>query len=65
MRAENQRDSRTNRSRSTGTWLVLAAALVCLGPTGCHSYRALPDAAPAEANGTTVAQRDVESIADD
>jgi hypothetical protein len=45
--------------------LVLATALLCLGPTGCHSYRALPDAALAEANGATFAQRDVEAIADD
>ena len=65
MRADNQLDLRTNRNRSTGTCLALAAALLCLGPTGCHSYRALPDAALAETNGATLAQRDVEAIADD
>ena len=65
MRSENQPNSGTDRNRSTGTWLLLAAALLCLGPTGCHSNRALPDAALTEANGATLAQRDVEAIADD
>ncbi len=32
MRSENQPNSCTDRNRSTGTWLVLAAALLCLGP---------------------------------
>ena len=65
MHFENQPSSRTDCNRSTGTWLVLAAALLGLGSTGCHSYRALPDAALAEANGTALVQRDVEAIADD
>ena len=65
MPAENQPDSPTDRYQSTGRWLVLVAALRCLGPTGCHSYRALPDAAPAELHGPTLAQRDVEAIADE
>lgn len=65
MRAEIQPNLRIRRSRNTGPWLVMAAALVCLGPTGCHSSRTLPDAVPAEAKGTTLAQREVESIADD
>jgi len=65
MRVENQPNSRSDRNRNTGTWSVLAAALLCLGPTGCHSYRALPDAALAEANGPTLAQREVEAIADE
>jgi uncharacterized protein (DUF885 family) len=65
MRAEYQPDSRTDRNRGTGTWLVLVAALLCLGPTGCHSYRALPDTSHTETNRATPAQRDVEAIADD
>ena len=65
MRAEIQPNLRIRRSRNTGPWLVMAAALVCLGPTGWHSSRTLPDAVPAEAKGTTLAQREVESIADD
>ena len=43
----------------------MAAALLCLGPTGCQSYRALPDTGLTEANGATLAQRDVEAIADE
>ena len=65
MHSENQPDSPTGRNQSTGRWLVLVAALLCLGPTGCHSYRALPDATPAELHGPTLAQRDVEAIADE
>ena len=64
MPVENQPDSRPGRNRNTGTWL-LVAALLCIGPTGCHSYRALPDAAPAATHGPTLAQRDVEAIADE
>ena len=63
MCTRNQFDSRAHRS--IGTWLVLAAVLACLGPTGCHSYRALPQAAPTKANGPAPAQRDIEAIADD
>jgi uncharacterized protein (DUF885 family) len=44
MLTGNQPDLRTDRRRGTGTWRVLAAALLCLGLAGCHSYRALPDA---------------------
>ena len=65
MHSESQPDSPTGRNQSTGRWLVLVAALLCLGPTGCHSYRALPDATPAELHGPTLAQRDVEAIADE
>ena len=65
MHSESQPDSPTGRNQSTGRWLVLVAALLCLGPTGCHSYRALPDATPAELRGPTLAQRDVEAIADE
>ena len=65
MPAENQPGSRSDRNRNTGTWLVLTAALLCLGLTGCHSYRALPDAAPKETSGTKPAQRDVATIADE
>jgi uncharacterized protein (DUF885 family) len=43
----------------------LAAALLCLGPAGCHSYRAQPDGALTETNRPTLAQHDVEAIADD
>ncbi len=70
MPAENHLNSRSDRNRNTGTWLwsgtwLLAAALLCLGATGCHSNRALPDAALAETNGPALAQRDVEAIADE
>lgn len=69
MPAENQLNSRPSRNRNTGTWSgtwsILAAALLCLGATGCHSNRALPDAALAETNGPALAQRDVEAIADE
>ena len=65
MHSENQRNSRSDCNRNTGTSSVLAAALLCFGPTGCHSYRALPDAVLAEANGAMLAPRDVETIADE
>jgi len=65
MRSENQLSPISDRIRSTGTWSVLAAALLCLGPTGCHSYRALPDAELAQVNGAILAQRDIEAIADE
>jgi uncharacterized protein (DUF885 family) len=65
MRASNQADTRARSSRSIGTWLVLVAALACLGPAGCHSNRALQDAAPTGAQGAATAPRDIEAIADD
>jgi len=65
MRSESRPSPRPDRNRRADTRLILAAALLCLGATGCHSYRALPDAAPADANGAALAQRDVEAIADD
>jgi uncharacterized protein (DUF885 family) len=65
MQTSHQADTRVRRNRSIGTWLVLAAALACLGPTGCHSYRALPDAAPTAAQGKAPAPRGIEAIADE
>jgi len=65
MRSENQPNSRSNRNRSISTWSFLAAALFCLGPTGCHSNRALPDAAPTKAQSSSPSPRDIEAIADD
>jgi len=65
MRSENQPNSRSNRNRSISTWSFLAAALFCLGPTGCHSNRALPDAAPTTAQSSSPSPRDIEAIADD
>lgn len=51
--------------RATNAWSVLAAALLCLLLTGCHSTRALPDAARTETNGGQSAPRQVEAIADE
>jgi uncharacterized protein (DUF885 family) len=65
MPAENQPDTRSDCRRGAGPTLVLAAALLCLGPAGCHSNRAQPDGALTETNHPTLAQRDVEAIADD
>ena len=45
--------------------IVLAVALLCLGPTGCQQNRTQPDAAPEAANRAPVAHRDIEAIADD
>lgn len=65
MRSEKQPDVCASRRRGPGPGWVLAAALLCLGPAGCHSNRALPDAASAGTNGAVPAQRGVEAIADD
>jgi uncharacterized protein (DUF885 family) len=65
MRAMTQPHSRSCRNQSTGMSGVFAAALLCLGLTGCHSNRAPPDAPLTETRGITLAQRDVEAIADD
>lgn len=65
MPADNQPDSPNDRNPSIGTCLFLAAALLCLGPTGCHSSRVQPEAARAVPSGAVPAKRDVETIADE
>jgi uncharacterized protein (DUF885 family) len=53
------------RGHGSDAWLVFAAALICLGSTGCQTSRDLPDAARAQSGATAPAARDVETIADE
>lgn len=65
MRSTDTFESRDARKSGPAVWLILAVGWLCLVSTGCQSYRAAPDPAPAKAPGAAHEQRGVEAIADE
>jgi uncharacterized protein (DUF885 family) len=58
-------EPRDDRRRGPAAWAILGVAWLCLGSTGCQSYRASPESAPATAPPAAQTQRGVEAIADE
>jgi uncharacterized protein (DUF885 family) len=46
-------------------WRILAIGLLCLGTSGCQSYRTVPDLAPVTSAAEANAPRDIEALADE